>query len=73
MELTSGEIFALIGVCGAIISAWLNSRISIARLQTEVEFIKEEIKSEKDSNEKHFKTIYKKLDVIMEKLMELKR
>ena len=70
MELTSSEIFALISIFGGIGAAWLNSRISIAKLQTEVEFIKEEIKQERESNNKAFEKIDSKLDAIMQKLMK---
>lgn len=72
MSLNLSEIVSLIGIFIVIGGAWLNSRISIAKLQTEVEYIKDQIQDEKSSNEKHFKTIYKKLDVIMDKLIEMK-
>jgi len=73
MELSSSEIFSILGVLFVIGGAWLNSRISISKLQSEVEFIKEQIKDEKTSNENHFKKIYEKLDNVLERLMDLKR
>jgi len=71
MELTSSEIFALISIFGGIGAAWLNSRISIAKLQVEVSMIKEEIKQERESNEKHFSKIYDKLDNILDRLSKV--
>ena len=73
MELSFAEISILVSIFGVIIGAWINSRISIAKLQTEVEYIKEEIKEEKQSNAEHYKSIYKKLDLVLEKISDLRK
>jgi uncharacterized membrane protein (DUF106 family) len=70
-SLTTMEIIALVGIFSTIGAAWMNARISIAKLQVEVENVKKEIKEDKDMNEKAFDKIDKKLDSIMDKLTNL--
>jgi len=73
MTITFVEFISVFGASVIVIfGAWINSKIAVAKLQTEVENIKQEIKEEKFANSKAFEKIDKKLDEIMNKLIEHK-
>jgi outer membrane murein-binding lipoprotein Lpp len=69
--LSTAEVSTLFVIFSSIGAAWLNARISIAKLQVQVQNIKEEIEAEKENNERAFDKIDKKLDTIHDKIDRL--
>lgn len=67
-----GELMAIGGVAVGGVTAWINARVNIARLQTEITYIKNEVKEEKENNAKSFEKIEAKLDVLIEKISDLR-
>ena len=67
-----GEFIAIGGVAAGAITAWINARINIARLQTQISFICKEVEEEKKNNAKSFEKIEAKLDVLLEKISDLR-
>jgi hypothetical protein len=67
-----GELIAIGSIAAGGVTAWINARINIARLQTELDFIKNEVKEEKENNAKSFEKIESKLDILLEKITELR-
>ena len=67
-----GELIAIGSIAAGGVTAWINARINIARLQTELDFIQKEIKDEKVANKESFEKIENKLDVMLEKITELR-
>jgi len=73
MTITFVEFISVFGASViVIIGAWIQSKIAVAKLQTEVENIKQEIKEEKFANFKAFEKIDRKLDEIMDKIISHK-
>lgn len=69
MSITFLEFVSVFGGLSiAIVGAWINSKISIAKLQVEVQLLKEEVESEKKANNKNFEKLENKIDQILNKL-----
>ena len=72
-QVTLFELILTAGGSGvAIVGAWIHMRISVANLNTELKYLKETFKEEKDSNKEIQKEISGKLDTIFKILSELK-
>lgn len=67
-----GELVAIGSVAAGGVGAWINARINIARLQTEISFIRKEVKEEKENNAKSFEKIEHKLDILLEKISDIR-
>ena len=67
-----GELIAIGSIAAGGVTAWINARINIARLQTELDFIKNEVKEEKEATARSFEKIEQKLDIMLEKITQLR-
>lgn len=59
------------GAFGTIAAAWIHMRISVALIKTELKYLKEAFKEEKQSNKDFQKEISDKMDRIFKKISEI--
>lgn len=67
-----GEMIAIGSIAAGGVTAWINARINIARLQTELDYIRNEVKDEKEATARSFEKVFDKLDIMLEKISDLK-
>jgi len=73
---TKVTLFELLISCGgfiiALISSWIHMKMNVAKLTTELEYIKKEVESEKEGNKQNYKELSEKIDSIFKVMTEIK-